>query len=92
MRNYADALRPGKSPITTTRPNSTSRNANTSKNNTTTSNALTTTRNTSRKCLTISASDCTRGANQPGHQGQEWLTMITQLDGTGGHEPLSKMA
>jgi hypothetical protein len=23
---------------------------------------------------------------------QEWLTMITQLDGTGGHEPLSKMA
>jgi hypothetical protein len=23
---------------------------------------------------------------------QEWLTMITRLDGTGGHEPLSKMA
>jgi hypothetical protein len=23
---------------------------------------------------------------------QEWLTVITQLDGTGGHEPLSKMA
>jgi hypothetical protein len=23
---------------------------------------------------------------------QEWLTMTTQLDGTGGHEPLSKMA
>jgi hypothetical protein len=23
---------------------------------------------------------------------QEWLTMITQLDGTGGHEPPSKMA
>jgi hypothetical protein len=22
---------------------------------------------------------------------QEWLTLITQLDGTGGHEPLSKM-
>jgi hypothetical protein len=31
-------------------------------------NAITTTRNTSRKCFTISASDCTRGANQPGHQ------------------------
>jgi arginine/serine-rich splicing factor 4/5/6/transcription factor SPN1 len=47
----------------------TSRNADASKNNTTTSNALTTTRATSRKCLTISASDCTRGANQPGQQG-----------------------
>jgi hypothetical protein len=23
---------------------------------------------------------------------QEWLALITQLDGTGGHEPLSKMA
>jgi hypothetical protein len=22
---------------------------------------------------------------------QEWLTLITQLDGTGGHEPLSKI-
>jgi hypothetical protein len=25
-------------------------------------------------------------------QTQEWLAMTTQLDGTGGHEPLSKMA
>jgi hypothetical protein len=30
---------------------------------------------------------------QPHHRKwiQEWLALITQLDGTGGHEPLSKM-
>ena len=48
-RNYADALRPGKSPTTSTRPNTTSRNANATKNNTTTSNAPYTTGCTSRR-------------------------------------------
>jgi hypothetical protein len=76
MRNYVDALRPRQLPIakpntkiTSKRPNTTSRNAHATQNNTTPSNALalTTTGTTSRRRLTTSASDCTRGANQPGH-------------------------
>jgi len=49
MRNCADAKRPEKSPITTKRSNTTTRNAQPSKNNTTTSNALYTTGATSRR-------------------------------------------
>jgi hypothetical protein len=64
MRNHADAVRPWQSLTTTKRPNITTRNTNTTKNNTTT-----TTRTTSRKGIATSASDYTRGANQPGHQG-----------------------
>ena len=74
MRNYADALRPRQLPFakpntktTSKRPNTTSRKAHATQNNTTTSNAITTTGTTSRTRLAISASDCTRGANQPGH-------------------------
>ena len=36
-----------------------------------------------------------REITKPNHTTEsirEWLTLITQLDGTGGHEPLSKMA
>jgi hypothetical protein len=150
MRYCADALRPGKSPITTTRPNTTSRNANASKNNTTTSNQcayyhqsyIEEVLNDIHKRLYQRSQPSARTARhsrwekemqlrreqkeeqatetqitiyeteqqqeqkikddkkrkeitKPNHTAEwirEWLTLITQLDGTGGHEQLSKRA